>query len=130
MSEWKELKIDNLPSDILTGDYEFTCGFSVENLDGLSDNSLEKRMKYLRFMVDIFHGENYIPYWYRKAQPKAPTHKEIMKPRFWQMDNPDFWRSITGVKNINGKTLYLMYDGWCDSSFFTGRESADIPPES
>ena len=63
-------------------------------------------------------------------EPKPPTHEEIMKPRFWQMDKPDYWRTIVGCRKILGcKTLYLMNDAWCNPEYFINRQSADIPPE-
>lgn len=111
-NNWKELKIDNLPPDILTGDYEFKG--RIGNPD--------------RICI-LEHAKGGVVVYYRKPEPLPPTHEEIMKPRFWQMDNPEYWRAITGVRWERGKTQYLMYDGWCEPDFFTGRQSADIPPE-
>jgi len=121
-NEWKELDVSNLPPDILTGDYELICADSGVVFD------LKDAQHRNRFTSNIVKGEK-VKYRYRKRQPKAPSHEEIMKPRFWQMDNPRYWRSITGFRNIDNKKQYLIHDGWCDVDFFIGRESADIPPE-
>jgi hypothetical protein len=62
---------------------------------------------------------------YRKRQPKAPSHEEIMKPRYWKFGGA--WCSI--VEYEMGR--YRLSDRrWWSKDSFIGRESADIPPEA
>ena len=118
--EWKELKIDNLPPDILTGDYEFMF---LSDDDGWEPSGYNGRaIHILRFLIEK-DGQNYR---YRKPEPKAPSHEEIMI-KWWQMDNPFVWRVVTGYNRESNK--YLLYDGWCSIEYFIGRESVDIPPK-
>jgi hypothetical protein len=62
MNEWKELKIDDLPPDILVGKYEF-------KLDGE-----EIGFVYPRDRANIFDNliRNDGKYRYRKPEPEAP----------------------------------------------------------
>ena len=111
-TEWTELKIDNLPSDILTGDYEFLspCGGPGSGILGIIGEMLD--------------GEECF---YRKCQPKAPSHKEIMT-KWWKSDRS--WRWFKIVQYHNG----MYYTEIDDQRFlrktdFTNFKSADIPPE-
>ena len=72
MNEWKELKIDDLPPDILTGDYEFEGNFYGRWEH--RNNNPQARSNFIENLLTRV-GHNYR---YRKPEPKAPTHKEIM----------------------------------------------------
>lgn len=118
MNEWKELKIDNLPPDILTGDYEFE---SWENFMWIS-----KQLLRINILKHLTEGGRYR---YRKPEPKQPTHEEIMS-KWWNVyDN--VWSKV-----ITYDGAYWMHDKE-DGGFavlsretFSGRESRDIPPET
>ena len=72
MNEWKELEIDNLPSDILTGDYEW----EYDSLD--IGWILLENAKSIEVLVDrLKHSLD--KYRYRKPEPKAPSHEEILQ---------------------------------------------------
>lgn len=114
-NEWKELDINNLPPDILVGDYEFEGwkGYYIV----------------LDIIKDAIDGE---PTRYRKLEPKAPTHEEIMN-KYWETNNKGTW--ITPVGYWEGH--YTVANTTFSSSvvnlpktWFTGRESADVPPEA
>ena len=70
MKEWKELEIDNLPPDILTGDYEFL--YKLDHLDW--DKSDVGRLTMLNNLMNPYG----LKYRYRKPEPKQPTHEEIL----------------------------------------------------
>lgn len=120
MNKWKNLEIDNLPPDILTGGYEFSNAGNDRIVGTNIIEILEYSLRGTSFTYD-----------YRKPEPKQPTHEQIMKPKYWQCDNPDYWRMITGfrISNIDGVNQYLIYDGWCNSDYFIGRESANLPTQ-
>jgi hypothetical protein len=125
MNEWKELKIDDLPPGILTGDYEFG------EYDTPSDIYIPSTLTVLRILSNMI-SVGFI-YYYRKPEPKQPSHEEIMKNGlYWQCDNSDYWRKITGfrVLGIKGINQYLINNGWCNREYFINRKSADIPPET
>lgn len=121
MSEWKELDISNLPPDILVGDYEF-----------------EYVGKYSSWHESAV-------YRYRKPEPLPPTHEEIMT-KWWKDDfggwgkveyyNSGFYRirviSSLSIETGNRKADIRLSETEpidCTKDWFTGRESADIPPE-
>ena len=112
-NEWTELKIDNLPSDILTGDYEFLspCGGPRSGILGIIGEMLD--------------GEECF---YRKRQPKAPSHEEIMT-KWWKGEEE--WVKVTRYF-YPGPLKYAYFIGACRVSkkWFSDRESADIPPEA
>ena len=111
-NEWTELKIDNLPSDILTGDYEFLspCGGPGSGILGIIGEMLD--------------GEECF---YRKCQPKAPTHEEIMS-RWWCFSG--WWMKVFRYHRIiNDPCVYKINDMWVSANYFKDRLSANIPPE-
>ncbi len=112
--EWTELKIDNLPPDILTGDYDFSIRVVGE---------------WTRYMVEpyvvIKSICNHSTCGYRKPEPKAPTHPERMTK--WFLDDEGYWvKSLSYEKETK---LYELRYNYELKDWFTGRESADIPPE-
>lgn len=114
MSEWKELKIDDLPSDILTGGYEWEIDADFWSV------SYEPIMEILRkAQLPSFY------YRYRKPEPKPPTHKEIIT-KWWLIDSE--WQKVVGY-DFKRKE-YFNGEDWNNKQWFTFRESEDIPPES
>ena len=69
MNEWKELQIDNLPPDILTGGYEWQVWRDDLACWYIGDLSFK----------NIVRGEKYklFNYRYRKPEPKTPSHEGI-----------------------------------------------------
>ena len=117
MSEWKDLKIDNLPPDILAGDYEWEwtnpdwCLCELTVIDILGRLKLSGESEYYR---------------YRKPQPKAPSHEEIMS-KWWKSEK--CWYKVIAW-NPENDTFAFVYNDWFNRSYFTGRQSATIPPEA
>ena len=130
MSEWKELKIDNLPPDILTGDYEFNYGDKYSGEKGNFELDARSEIKRRVSILGAYINKNESSYVrYRKPEPKAPTHEEIMT-KWWKCDNGR-WCKIVGYDPNSKKRTYLdCFSEWESKRYFTNRESADIPPES
>lgn len=123
-NEWTDLKIDNLPSDILTGDYEFEGDFNGPW--EYRNNDIEVRMRCLDNIRCLNKGN----YRYRKTQPKAPTHEEIMT-KWWKVDNKQ-WSKVIAFDKTLFPYMFLSNDVDIESvkaSFFIDKESSDIPPE-
>jgi len=129
MAEWKELKIDNLPPDILTGGYEFMRKYNHKDTWSAywpCDLSIIEIFK-------ILYNENSnIGFKYRKLEPKVSTHEEIMKPnRYWRGLDEEFqmvWEKADMYRENDNK--YLIHDDWRDRAYFSGRRFKDgIPPE-
>jgi len=76
--EWKELEIDNLPPDILTGNYEFQMRSRVAKCD--LPNTYYDYKNYSS-VVDILEKLNmgYYSFRYRKPEPKQPTALQAME---------------------------------------------------
>lgn len=131
MNEWKELKIDNLPPDILTGDYELSFNGNISRCR--FNNILNAKS----LINDLFSG---CEIKYRRKEPKEQTHEEIMNKWWMILDN--VWQKVDTINNRTGETEYV-FNGDCfdvgmndynrsivNKEWFIGRESADIPPES
>jgi len=116
MNDWKELKKDNLPPDILTGDYEFQY-FSI-------DVWLDENGSYLDLISDLINGAKFR---YRKKQKPAPTHEQIMTK--WWYDNIDAWITVCEY-NPNDKTYVTSTGCTVSNIYFSGLKSAEIPPEA
>jgi len=123
MSEWKNLEIDNLPPDILTGNYEFE-----KEYDTAHDLWKKTSAKVIHIINDLYAYET--RYRYRKPEPKAPSHEEIMT-KWWKFQ--DYIGSLAKWEKVAkycDKVYYIAYNDRplmkCD---FTGKESAEIPPE-
>lgn len=117
MREWEVLKKDSIPEDILTGNYEFQC--DKKNL--YSDHD------YHWFVVNevLFELCKGKAVMYRKPEPKQPTHEDKMS-KYWK-EKCGIWRKVTCYSAKDG--MYFIRD-WVYSSWFTGRESSDMPPEA
>ena len=117
--EWKELEINNLPSDILTGDYEFEWLYLGERGGAFKFNSLNRGSSVLK---DFCTEASYEKLYYRKPEPKQPTHPEIMT-KWWKWSSK--WFRVTVYSYLG----YFITGEWRAETWFTDRESADIPPE-
>lgn len=126
-NEWQELDPYNLPPDILNpgawdGEQEYRngswAGFPpremVEDIIKIGEDNC----------VGCFR--------IRRHQPKAPSHDEIMT-KWWFDDklNMGQWVRVFGYCNCEYLVLedidQATYHG---KSWFSGRQSADIPPEA
>jgi len=127
INEWKELKIDNLEPDILTGDYEFHEGDPEVN--NFPDPPEDTIYEILRYLIKATKTNPTHSFYYRKPDPKQPTHEEIMT-KWWKLDSGR-WCQVDQYQppTTNEKHNYLIYRGWQDKEWFLGMESATIPPE-
>ena len=127
--EWKELEIDNLPPDILTGNYEFQMWSRDAKCD--LPNTYYDYKNYSS-VVNILEKLNmgYYSFRYRKPEPKQPSHKEIWN-RAWRRDN-GVWFKVSSYDPSDKTYLTSFVDMnlWKGVDYFIGRKSADIPPES
>ncbi len=120
-AEWKELEIDDLPSDIFKSSkiYQVQVSSGFDYTDS-ADYESE------RFYTVIKNLVNGIKYRYRKHEPKAPSHEEIAweyvnknLPALFDCNNPeDVYQEITV------STRNKMHD-----AFIAGHKSATITPE-
>lgn len=116
MNEWKELKKDNLSSDILTGNYEFRTMHVGNYYIEISDSISAIDFLYKNFCVE-----------YRKKEKPAPTHEEIMT-KWWNLGN--FWMRVVSYEPHEQHPYKLSeYRDYVKKDFFINLESADIPPE-
>lgn len=112
MDEWEELKVDDVPSDILTGDYEFQYreyDWGFFEMDGFWKDTTFKKT------VDILERAKYIEYRYRKIGPSVPSYEELQK------------RIYNTLAYLN---CGVVHEYKIILKLLTGRESADIPPET
>lgn len=144
MSEWKELDIANLSFVLenrnkLEFQYLSNEGTWLHATDWNSDEYYIEQVKY------FLDGSS--KYRYRKRAPKAPTHEEIMR-KWWKMDGGEYSQVFLYVSgfywirylerpaitcNGNKKLVDRLSDVkemTVSVDWFTGRESADIPPEA
>lgn len=129
MSKWKELKIDNLPPDILTGDYEFE--YVLKDHPDSRFPVTNKAIKRYELLKIALVGD--YRYYYSKPEPKAPSHEEIMTK--WFLNDSGIWEIVSAYCPLNPlmgnmKDKYHVLASWVSKAWFTGRESADIPPEA
>ena len=141
MNDWKELDINNLPHDILVGEYEFEYPLGPEWLP-CKNQDYQGRIDMLKSKTTNIR--------YHKVQPKTPSHTEIMTKWWLCWDNE--WIQVGSYRNggyfINRhiRTVNLDVESYrngrylidqhtravnldVDKSWFIGRESADVPPE-
>ena len=125
MSEWKELKIDNLPSDILVeGKYE------IADYDSYQGIYVPTTLHPVDCLSNIITSKGDYTYFYRAPEPQPKTHEEIMT-LWWS--TLDTWVQVLGYK----ENYYTILDrshnfGLCEvkKQWFTNRESAVFPPEA
>ncbi len=123
MEEWKELEKDSLPPDILTGGYEFS------DYDTPTHQHIPTSLVVLDILNNILLCR--FRYYYRKPEPKQPSHSEIWN-KCWK--NGDMWVRVISYEN----GVYWIFDKSSDDDtneftsvskdWFIGVESADIPP--
>ena len=135
--EWINFKIDNLPPDILTGYYEVQFLNNVWKESG-DFNHLDR----LEWLKILYEGQ--LEYRYRKPEPKAPTHKEIITK--WWKTSEYCWKKVfiynRSCDLFNGSQAYIFYgevDGGekfgstssrgVKKDWFIDKESSDTPPE-
>lgn len=119
MDEWQRLEKDNLPPDILTGDYEFVSGE-----EGRIHSSIEKSV----VLGHLFMADPQIPnpIFYRRTTPR-PTHEEIMT-KWWRVDR-GYWLKVVSYDPEGEGNPYYISANWRPLSYFQNRPSADIPPK-
>ena len=92
-----------------------TCG----SCDKRANPTKVSRTKFV-LCTDTWHDE-----------PKAPTHKEILAPRFWKCDD-GVWRKliIYRPQSISARFGFLLNgkEWGVNELWFINRESADTPP--
>ena len=119
MKEWKELKIDNLPPDILTGDYEFE--YIRPHHDEYSTYLGQRYSMIARMVAD---GQIYR---YRLRQHEPPSHEEIMT-NWWNAGG--VWMRVVQYEPREPYPYTLSaYRASVNRKFFIDVESAIIPPE-
>ena len=127
MSEWKELKIDDLPADINSGEYDFEYYTEYRHRHEKCFNNNFKQA-----MIDFCDGYKIR---YRKKEKPAPTHEEIMT-KWWKSVAIDLdcvtWEKFDLYSPEKG-----YFKEWCDNEaiwvskeWFIDKESSDIPPEN
>lgn len=121
--EWKEVEVGNLPPDILVGDYEFEARKKEDGIWNESVKGLKNSYNFMAFM------DGRLKYRCRKRQPKPPSHEEIMT-KWWEDDFHDEWIKIIGYIQGDEYPYRLSEQRMVNSAWFTGRKSADIPPEA
>ena len=124
MDDWKELEKGNTPPDITKENYEWQWNNKPENDDPWCICGWDPGVIFL----NLWKGFTTRKFRYRelKPEPKQPTHEEIWA-KTWKQDNGVWFRVL---EYHMGKYLTnYKYEDWEDKSYFTDRESADIPPE-
>ncbi len=124
MNEWKELQIDNLPLDILTGNYEF--GFVDPIYGGMERAGYQDNMTVL---MRVFKKTDKYYYRYRKPEPK-PTHEEIAKNYYEGEAGPFYLNEVSESISIALCNVDDAIESEIKKAFIAGRESADMPPEA
>jgi hypothetical protein len=126
MNEWINLKIDKLPEDILTGDYEVQ--YKANKYRWTKTNA--QPYEIISFMCR-FH----IEYRYRTPEPLPPTHEEIMT-KWWRCEesNDIVWKNVILYRAESsvqeGEDLCYYCGCYRRKDWFIGRESSVLPPES
>lgn len=130
-NDWTILTLENMPAGFFAGGYEVDCGEGTVAVRYPHDP--EGFMGYLLSYPGIYR--------YRKAQPKQPSHEEIMT-KWWKFVDPEsghqHWDKVF-TYDIGHKEYGLLFRMSKESrslrcfvkkDWFAGRQSADIPPES
>ncbi len=125
MEDWKELDINNLPSDILVKDrYEvehYEPDYVGSNSEGFCTYDIDEDVEFI--FGFLMKGD--IGFRYRKRQPKAPSHEEIIT-KWWKDENLEWVKCVAFKKDVYVMGAgFIVVKGW-----FVGRKSADIPPEA
>lgn len=93
MEDWKELEIDNLPPDILTGDYEFKMVDRriVYDLTRSSGYNVISRLE---------NGQKTL---YRKRQPKAPNDETMAARALSRVSGMSVFRARSIIDHVIGE---------------------------
>jgi hypothetical protein len=139
MDGWKKVKLDNLSDKEMfkEGKYEFAWITPEREVNSEIDIfSSEDRfiavMYTLKYGKHKESGESFDgKLYYRLPEPKIPSHEEICT-KWWfdELLNDGQWCKVVGVH----KDSYMIMEDVGSSTYrnkqwFTGRESATIPPE-
>ena len=132
MNEWQKLDQYNLPADILVpGKYEF-YQWVDRTVPERCVGWIPATQSLQGIMGLLITGRRFL---YRKIEPKAPTHEEILSGKYWHVEDGDgfsYWTNTIDYSPERGYFAYYDASGepvWTDRAYFAGRESADIPPE-
>jgi len=127
MNEWKELKIDNLPSDILTGDYEFQVW--GRNSKGELPNAFYDYKNY-NSIFNLLVSLKAYRYRYRYRKPEQPNYETLAECYI----NDDMGALGLNLPHDLLRDAVAEIQENCERevklAFIAGRESADIPPET
>ncbi len=123
-NEWRDLKIDDLPPDILTGIYDVQ--FLYDNVgDRWEKSEFNPTGNRIHCLSQIVRFNQ--KYQYRKSEPIQPSHKEIMS-KWWKGEEE--WVKVTRYFYTGPpEYAYFLGSGRVSKEWFADRESADIPPE-
>ena len=138
LMEWIDLDTDNLP----TGYFEDNSYLFEWRRKGVNDNEWSSyypfkkgtNMELKGKLAIITHivEDSYI-YRYSKAEPKLPTHQEIMT-RWWCLGKGDAWYKVityrSGKRNLCYGIVLEVGLLFYNKEWFIGRESSDMPPEA
>lgn len=131
MEDWKELDIYNLPRDLFVGSYEIQYISS-----GHWQNSTTWSTDNIQILKNI--KAKGMLYRYRKEQPKPPTHEEIWTKAWKVWDGswvhvytyfPETHEYGILIKDQPDQGNHASFRSYVKREYFTGLESADIPPE-
>lgn len=120
MEEWKELKIDNLPPDILTGGYEMarqTPGGEYE----LSIHWPGNKLRVLEVALTSFRSPHYF---YRKRQPEAPSQRAQLEKLYMVAVKAVYHVGAANYKSREDEAIGTLRETYEELL----SESADIPP--
>lgn len=101
--EWTELKIDDLPGDILTGDYEFEYFMSGEW------KKSEKEGYWVIFTItdNMMEGRSSYPYRYRPRHQETLSHKERIEELIKNIDG-EACGSLAHGRALGYAVMYLL----------------------
>jgi hypothetical protein len=118
--EWKELKIDNLPSDIYENSYEFEM---LNNGHSYAVSVFADVSCIIQSVIECGYEYRYRK---RQAEKKEPSHEDIMS---WFRNDRGVWERVLKY-NQERKTYLTQTDGWVNKEWFADKETSTTPPEN